>query len=86
MKTENEPQYSASKGEILAISQFTLSWRGDKGNRPSFDRSMPPAESEELFQTFCTKLGQCSYPNWNIWRLDGSQSHQSRPVTFIFEF
>jgi D-tyrosyl-tRNA(Tyr) deacylase len=33
------------KGEILSISQFTLSWNGDKGHRPSFDRSMPPQEA-----------------------------------------
>ena len=32
-------------GEILSISQFTLSWNGDKGHRPSFDRSMAPQEA-----------------------------------------
>ncbi len=44
-----------TNGQILAISQFTLSWRGLKGNRPSFDRSMPPEMAEDLFNKF-TKL------------------------------
>ncbi|MCP4911650.1 MAG: D-tyrosyl-tRNA(Tyr) deacylase [Oligoflexia bacterium] len=44
------------EGDVLAISQFTLSWDGVKGNRPSFDRSMPPNEANELFESFCDLL------------------------------
>ena len=43
-------------GSLLAISQFTLSWRGEKGNRPGFDRSMGPEKANELFETFCSIL------------------------------
>ena len=41
-----------TNGEILSVSQFTLSWDGQKGNRPSFDRSKNPEESLVLFNEF----------------------------------
>ncbi len=43
-------------GQMLCVSQFTLGARVRKGNRPSFDRAMKPPKSEELFDSFCSRL------------------------------
>lgn len=43
-------------GEILIISEFTLAGDCRKGNRPSFDRAMPPQEAEKLYDYFVEKL------------------------------
>ena len=44
------------KGEILSISQFTLSWDGSGGHRPSFEKSMPPQEARLKYALFNREL------------------------------
>jgi len=74
-------------GSVLAISQFTLSWRGDKGNRPSFDLSMPPAEAETLFNKFCLELEQKVPVQTGQFGASMQVSLTNMgPVTFIFDF
>jgi D-tyrosyl-tRNA(Tyr) deacylase len=46
------------EGEVLSISQFTLSWDGSKGHRPSFEKSMKPAQAKLLYHLFNKKLAE----------------------------
>lgn len=43
---------SEIKGEILAVSQFTLAGSVRKGRRPSFDKAEEPKRAEDLFNLF----------------------------------
>lgn len=43
-------------GEVLSVSNFTLSADTKKGNRPSFFDSMNPTDSQRLYNYFNLKL------------------------------
>lgn len=44
------------KGEVLAISQFTLYGDCRKGRRPSFSEAAPAARAQELYEKFLELL------------------------------
>lgn len=43
-------------GEVLAISQFTLTASTKKGNRPSYIRAAAPDTAAPLYELYCEKL------------------------------
>ncbi len=51
------------RGEALVISQFTLYADTQKGNRPSFLDAAPPAEAEQLYDTYVDALRQILGPD-----------------------
>jgi len=40
------------EGSVLVVSQFTLAADLSRGRRPGFERAMPPAEAEPLYEHF----------------------------------
>jgi D-tyrosyl-tRNA(Tyr) deacylase len=46
------------RGDVLAVSQFTLAGSVDKGRRPSFDKAEEPAQADRLFRFFREQLVQ----------------------------
>ncbi|MEA1912518.1 MAG: D-aminoacyl-tRNA deacylase [candidate division WOR-3 bacterium] len=46
------------KGEVLAIPQFTLYGKTDKGRRPEFTQAERPDQARKIFDFFCDYLNK----------------------------
>ena len=74
-------------GEFLAISQFTLSWDGSKGNRPSFDNSLEPELAQQYFNLFCEYLSQTAkVETGRFGEMMKVKVENDGPVTFSLAF
>jgi D-tyrosyl-tRNA(Tyr) deacylase len=78
---------SQIQGQILSISQFTLSWDGSRGHRPSFDKSMNPTEAKLLYAIFNKKLKEFVPVSQGIFGASMLVSIENDgPVTFSLAF
>lgn len=75
------------KGELLAVSQFTLAGNCAKGRRPSFDSAAPPEEANRLYEYFVGKLRGLGLPvKTGVFQAMMQVSlTNDGPVTFILE-
>ncbi len=75
-------------GEVLSVSQFTLSWDGSGGHRPSFERAMHPGEARLMWSEF-NKLLRAQDLIVKEGRFGAEMKVDilnDGPVTFILEF
>jgi D-aminoacyl-tRNA deacylase len=78
----------AVKGEVLSVSQFTLSWDGSGGHRPSFEKSMAPQEARLKYALFNRELRNrgLTVKEGKFGAFMKVSLVNDGPVTFILEF
>ena len=76
------------KGEILSVSQFTLSWDGSGGHRPSFEKSMAPQEARLKYALFNRELKSkgITVKEGKFGSFMKVSLVNDGPVTFLLEF
>lgn len=75
------------KGEILAVSQFTLAGSIARGRRPSFDGAEEPERAQRLFESFVAELGADGVPvrTGRFRAMMIVSLENDGPVTFVYE-
>lgn len=75
------------KGEMLAVSQFTLAGNCSKGRRPSFDTAAAPEEANRIYNYFMGQVWELGVPvQSGIFQADMQVSLvNDGPVTFVLE-
>lgn len=56
------------KGELLAVSQFTLAGDARKGRRPSYSSAELPEKAKRLFENFCCQVSSLTTVKRGIFR------------------
>lgn len=75
-------------GEVLAVSQFTLTASTRKGNRPSYIRAAGGDEAIALYETYCRKVSERLGREIKIGRFGanmGVELCNDGPVTIIID-
>jgi D-tyrosyl-tRNA(Tyr) deacylase len=75
------------KGEILAVSQFTLAGSTRKGRRPSFDAAEEPRRADALFRRFVESMRNLGFrvETGVFQAMMNIHLVNDGPVTFILE-
>jgi len=75
------------KGELLAVSQFTLLADTKKGRRPSFIEAAPPDQAEELFERFVeeSRASGLKVETGRFQQYMQVEIHNDGPVTILLD-